>query len=263
MALVKAWPTVMPTSSTVWWASIWRSPSASTSRSSMPWRATWSSMWSKNPTPVASLDLPLPSRLRRTSICVSRGLRVTWAWRMGERSGIGLILTQLRQCGRRRRRHRPIENFAQRPDQRLAFRIRADRNAQVGRNPGRILKISHDDAAPAQLCRQFRAGVPGVTDKHEVRSRGDDVEIQFLETGNQALAAFDDPAPGIFEIGLILHCRHGTRLGEAIQRIGIETVLHPVQGLDKIRMAYRVTDAKPGKRTRLGQGMRHQQVGIA
>ena len=49
------------------------------SRSSMPWRATWSSMWSKKPMPVASVALPVPSRSSLTVICVSSVLRVTWA----------------------------------------------------------------------------------------------------------------------------------------------------------------------------------------
>ena len=50
-----AWPSVMPTSSTVWWPSMCRSPWASISRSIRPWRAIWSSMWSKKPMPVDEL----------------------------------------------------------------------------------------------------------------------------------------------------------------------------------------------------------------
>ena len=56
-ALATAWPSVMPTSSTVWWPSMCRSPLASMSRSIRPWRAIWSSMWSKKPMPVASFGL--------------------------------------------------------------------------------------------------------------------------------------------------------------------------------------------------------------
>ena len=71
----------MPTSSTVWWPSMCRSPSASMSRSIRPWRAIWSSMWSKKPMPVDSLACPVPSRLTRTVICVSAVLRETSAVR--------------------------------------------------------------------------------------------------------------------------------------------------------------------------------------
>src|SRR5579859_5632894 len=204
----------------------------------MPCRATWSSIWSKNPTPVASFDLPPPSRLSRTSICVSRVLRVTWAWRMVKQSEFGLILTQLRQCRRRRCDRRPSENFAQSADQDVALGIRADGNAHVGRDSGRMPKIPYDDASPAQLRRQLRAAAPGMTDEHEVRGRGNHFKIQFLETGNQTLAAFDDAAPGVFEIGLILHCRRASRLRKTIQRIGIEKILHPVQCLYQVGVTY-------------------------
>ena len=43
----------------------------------MPWRATWSSMWSRNGMPVASSARPLPSRSTLTAICVSRVSRST------------------------------------------------------------------------------------------------------------------------------------------------------------------------------------------
>src|SRR5829696_9089624 len=64
----------MPTSSTVWWAPVSRSPLASTRRPSRPWRASRSSMWSRKPTPVAALASP-PSRLSSSLIRVSAVLR--------------------------------------------------------------------------------------------------------------------------------------------------------------------------------------------
>jgi hypothetical protein len=39
---------------------------ASTSRSISPWRAIWSSMWSRKGTPVASFARPVPSRSSAT-----------------------------------------------------------------------------------------------------------------------------------------------------------------------------------------------------
>ena len=54
-------PSRMPTSSTVWWASISRSPVASIDRSNPPWRPSWPSMWSKNGSPVDTSTRPVPS----------------------------------------------------------------------------------------------------------------------------------------------------------------------------------------------------------
>src|SRR5881394_3881805 len=49
----------------------------------MPWRATWSSMWSMNGMPEASFDSPRPSRARATNTCVSLVSRWISALRMG------------------------------------------------------------------------------------------------------------------------------------------------------------------------------------
>src|SRR5438093_2464575 len=62
-----------------------RSPSASMSRSSRAWRATWSSMCSRKGSPVESFASPLPSRLSRTRIRVSLVLRTISALRMSKR----------------------------------------------------------------------------------------------------------------------------------------------------------------------------------
>src|SRR4051812_17053796 len=82
-ALASAWPSVMPMSSTVWWASISRSPWARTVRSMAPWRATWSSMWSRNGMPDANSALPVPSRSSATKTWVSFVSRWMSALRMG------------------------------------------------------------------------------------------------------------------------------------------------------------------------------------
>src|SRR5450631_4270567 len=50
-----------------------------------PWRATWSSMWSRNGTPVEMSAWPLPSRPMSTTIEVSRVMRSMRAQR-----GLGL-----------------------------------------------------------------------------------------------------------------------------------------------------------------------------
>src|SRR4051794_14049907 len=76
-----AWPSTIPTSSTVWWAPVSRSPLASTFSPRRPWRASRSSMWSRKPTPVRAALSP-PSRSSRSSICVSAVLRFLAAVRL-------------------------------------------------------------------------------------------------------------------------------------------------------------------------------------
>ena len=69
----------MPVSSTVWCPSTWRSPCASTVRSSSACRASASSMWSKNPMPVCTAASPRPSRSTRTWSSVSLVVRADLA----------------------------------------------------------------------------------------------------------------------------------------------------------------------------------------
>ena len=74
-------PSAMPTSSTVWCWSTSRSPLARSSRSNTPWRATSSSMWSRNRMPVDTRARPRPSMRRRTRMSVSAVFRATTALR--------------------------------------------------------------------------------------------------------------------------------------------------------------------------------------
>ena len=74
-ACLTAWPSAMPTSSTVWWWSIWRSPLAATVMSIRRWRASCSSMWSRKPTPVAISACRCRRDRRLTEISVSLVLR--------------------------------------------------------------------------------------------------------------------------------------------------------------------------------------------
>ena len=59
-----------------------RSPFAVTLMSMSEWRESWSSMWSKKPTPVEKLPFPVPSRSTVTVISVSFVLRSTRAVRI-------------------------------------------------------------------------------------------------------------------------------------------------------------------------------------
>ena len=94
-----AWPSAMPTSSTVWCWSTSRSPSAFTARSNAPWRATRSSMWSRKRTPVRLSKRPRPSSVSATLTCVSAVLRSISALRTAPPAAAMALLA----CARRRR----------------------------------------------------------------------------------------------------------------------------------------------------------------
>src|SRR5215472_17743168 len=81
-ACLTACPSAMPTSSVVWWWSMWRSPRAVTLTSMREWRARRSSMWSRKPMPVETVALPVPSRSTATSTSVSFVVRRSEALRM-------------------------------------------------------------------------------------------------------------------------------------------------------------------------------------
>src|SRR3990172_1475365 len=59
-----------------------KSPLARILMSSRPCRAIWSSIWSRNGSPVSNFAWPLPSRFSSTVIWVSSVLRETFALRM-------------------------------------------------------------------------------------------------------------------------------------------------------------------------------------
>ena len=52
-------------------------------------------------------------------------------------------------------------------------------------------------------------------------------------------------------------------MGEAIERIGVEAVLHPLQRLDQRPLADREADSQAGQRARLGEGLDDQQIVVA
>src|SRR5687768_9327386 len=146
-ALASAMPSVMPMSSTVWCASISRSPLARTARSIAPWRAIWSSMWSRKGMPDSSFDSPLPSRSSATKTWVSLVSRWTSALRMV---------------------------WADRGERLDEFRVLvggADREPQaVCQQWMRAVKVANQYTTALQ--RLHRAGGVGETGQDEVRGRG-------------------------------------------------------------------------------------------
>ena len=73
----RAEPRARAVSSTVWWSSISRSPFVVIARSNRAWEARDVSKWSKNPTPVSTFAVPVPSRFKSISTVVSLVVRST------------------------------------------------------------------------------------------------------------------------------------------------------------------------------------------
>jgi enoyl-CoA hydratase/carnithine racemase len=76
----------------------------------------------------------------------------------------------------------------------------------------------------------------------------------------QRVAGGDDGLQGALEMRLVLDGGDGAGDGQAIQRVGVEAVLDPLQRLDQRRVADREADAQAGQRARLGQRVDDQQV---
>src|ERR1051325_315335 len=102
-AFAYACPSAMPTSSMVWWASTSRSPFAFTRRSQSECFASSVNIWSKNGTPVETLDRPLPSMARVSVTWVSVVLRMIRPVRVFIWSGVRWLDSVLSSRGSTRR----------------------------------------------------------------------------------------------------------------------------------------------------------------
>lgn len=114
----------------------------------------------------------------------------------------------------------------------LLVRADADADAQEIRNTW--LGEMPDENVPlpqAGLKRYTRLSlVPG---KNEIGLGRQDLEVQRFEFGDEAFPAGDDFPPACLEPRLILDRRRRGELRQTIERIGIETVLDPLQRLDQ------------------------------
>ncbi|PAV93412.1 hypothetical protein WR25_17472 [Diploscapter pachys] len=99
--------------------------------------------------------------------------------------------------------------------------------------------------------------------KDKVRRRRQHFEPTRHQLRNQHLPAVDNLAAGLIEILTVVERRRRPDNRHAIQRIGVEAILDPLQRLDQVGMPHRQANPEPRQRTRLGQGLGHQQVVIA
>ncbi len=116
------------------------------------------------------------------------------------------------------------------------------------------------------LLPQF-GGNPGrvvlrVTGEDEVGGRRQHLESLALQLLDQRLTAVDHLLAGALEVLAIFESGRRADNRQAIQRVGVEAVLDPLQRFDQIRMSNGEAHPQPRQRTRLGQGLRDEQVRI-
>src|SRR5690606_5315274 len=236
-------PRVMPTSSTVWCASMCRSPSALMSRSMSPCLAIWSSMWSRNGTPVSSDCLPVPSRLTATRMRVSLVLRVISAVRIK-----GASLNE-------------AEDILQGVEHCAVFVRGADRDAQaVGQQRVGVRKVLYQYFARFQgKMHGVAARLAGKARKYEIAGAGVGGDArQRGQACRQGGAA--GPQVRCLLVQDRLVAQHGAqrRLGQHIDVVGRPDL---VELTDPGRVAGQVAEPQPGQPD-LGNGAQHHDLEI-
>ena len=123
--------------------------------------------------------------------------------------------------------------------------------------------MTHNHAKLAQLGRQRRRIVLRVTGEDKVRRRRQHFKTQRLQLPDHLFTAVDHQLAGVLKVLTVGKRRRRASNGDAVQRVGVEAVLDPLQRFDQIRVAHRQADPQTGQGARLGQGLGHQQVGVA
>ncbi|KAG1246134.1 hypothetical protein G6F65_020848 [Rhizopus arrhizus] len=126
-----------------------------------------------------------------------------------------------------------------------------------------MTEMAHDDAALAQGGGQTRSVFGGVPREHEIRSRRQHFKTQRLQARRHPRPGFDHGLASLLKVLCIFQCRHCAGRCQAINGVGVETVLYAVQPVDELGAAHGEAYAQPGQRTRLGEGLHDQQVVIA
>ena len=105
--------------------------------------------------------------------------------------------------------------------------------------------------------------MPRVAGKNEVGRRRQDVEAERFKVGDQLRAARHHRTARRFQPIAVGQCSGGADQRQAVERVGVEAVLDPFEGLDQRRLAERVADAQAGQGMRFGQRAHDEQVGVA
>src|SRR5579859_3774736 len=274
-AFSRACPITMPTSSTVWWESTCKSPSASMSKSIRLWRPSRSSMWSKNPTPVWADASPEPSRFSETRTLVSfvcrlisavrplllrlpieelSAFRGKWPISPSEyvvcrtRLGGSLALPDL-SC-------RDCRQCHDAGYQRVVFLAGSDGNADFIGQAGQV-EVADENALFLEAQVRLTAFAVGSDGENEIRLAGQDRPAELDELGRDALALLFDVLPAAHGVFAVLDGRGGRGNGN---RVAVVTVLHFHHLIDHLRMGDGVAEAEARQRIRLAERPRDNQV---
>src|SRR5690606_28030886 len=117
--------------------------------------------------------------------------------------------------------------------QRLVLLRRANGDTQELLN-ARLAKVTHDHALLAQSGGKPAGIVPRMAGEDEVGGRRQHLKAQRLHRRDDLFTTSDYLLASLLEICTILECRGGTGNGDAIQRVGVEAVLDPLQRLDQL-----------------------------
>ena len=99
--------------------------------------------------------------------------------------------------------------------------------------------------------RNRRASSPRIplrmTGKDKIGHGGQHLEAQRAQSRHQFLPRSHNGPAGLFEVCPVFHGRHRAGDGKTIEGVGIETVLHPLQGFDESRVPDGETHPETGR----------------
>src|SRR3954452_1816570 len=116
------------------------------------------------------------------------------------------------------------------------LRLRSDRDAQEVLD-ARLSEMTDQNATLAKRCREICSAPASMAREDEVGERRQHLEAKLSKVSGQGFAACDDTSTGVSEPALVLDRGDGAGDREAIDGIGVETVLHPFQRFDQRSLA--------------------------
>src|SRR5690554_6388916 len=146
-------------------------------------------------------------------------------------------------------------------DQSVVLIAGANGDSQEVADP-RLVEVANDDALLSQLCCDLCTFVVRMTSKHEVCLRRQHFKTPLLKLFRHSLPLTDHTATRIFKPLFVFECGNGANQRQAVQRIGVEAILEPIQSLDQLFVTHRKTNTQPCHRKGLGEGLTNQQVRI-
>src|SRR5947209_13632226 len=158
------------------------------------------SMWSKKPTPVATLARPVPSRSSFRSIRVSAVSRRTCA----ARAMVALI----------------SDDAADLLQQPVDLAVGADRDADAVA-VAFVIHVADEDVAALQFLVDRLDGPAGVAAPDKVRLAGRDAEAQALHPLPEPGARRQHPSPRGPQVLLVLQGRRRRRQAEHVAVVGV------------------------------------------